>query len=98
MSNIEKYVEAKKKGQDYVAEPQSKAQTRELPLVVDAYEAFLLIRLAEGFSDPPGTLASELLRAALLDAWEAAGNRVLAEDEIMEHYGEEVRKALDEMG
>lgn len=95
MSNVEEYVEAKKMGRDYLTEGQPAI---ELSLEMDGYAAFLLAGLAQQFADPPRTVATELLRAALLDAWEAAGNQLLAEDEITEHYGEEMRKAFDESG
>lgn len=98
MSNIEEFIQEKRQGRAYRELPSSAKAGTSVQVEVDSYGSFLLERLAQQFSMSADGLATELLSAALIDAWTAAGNPMPADDEIFEHYGEEAREQFDEMG
>lgn len=98
MSNIEEFVQEKRQGRPYRPSPLPEGSRTTLSVQLGEYGRFLLEKLGRQWSLAPDALASELLTAALIDAWTAAGNPMPADDEISEHYGVEARKEFDERG
>jgi len=98
MSNIEELVQEKRWSRPYRPSPSPEESSTTLSVQLGEYASFLLEKLGRQWSLAPEALASELLTAALIDAWTAAGNPMPADDEISEHYGTGARKEFDERG
>lgn len=98
MTNIEEFVQEKRQGRPYRPLPSPEESRTTLSVQLGEYGSFLLEKLGQQWSEAPDALASELLTAALIDAWTAAGNPMPADDEISEHYGTDARKGFDERG